>query len=235
MPHGDGPRHHPELQALHLPPLGASSHSFLSSGGPLVTKTLLFFNQVQTRSDGPGFSATEFFMRAFDKQTGGARSQPVLQRMSCHRLERRADQWRSRRMGQAARQGHGRAASQCPAGHQQHASHGHVRRLYGCRAEIGHRSHVSKDCPCTLTAATRHETFGMSGDPKEIFEELDATLSDRWTSAGTHADDSRHHPCGSRTLLLASWPLDEIETWVESLTSRTTAPATPSSWPKANR
>jgi quinoprotein glucose dehydrogenase len=72
VPHGDGPRNHPELKALNLPPLGASSHSFLSSGGPLVTKTLLFFNQVQTRSDGPGFSPTEFFMRAFDKQTGAA-------------------------------------------------------------------------------------------------------------------------------------------------------------------
>lgn len=68
--HGDGPRDHPLLKGLNLPPLGASSHTFLSSGGPLVTKTLLFVNQVQTRADGPGFSATEFFMRAFDKKTG---------------------------------------------------------------------------------------------------------------------------------------------------------------------
>jgi quinoprotein glucose dehydrogenase len=30
----------------------------------------LFVNQVQTRPDGPGFSTTEFFMRAFDKKTG---------------------------------------------------------------------------------------------------------------------------------------------------------------------
>jgi len=67
---GDGPRNHPLLKDLKLPPLGASSHTFLSSGGPLVTKTLLFINQVQTRDDGPGFSATEFFMRAFDKKTG---------------------------------------------------------------------------------------------------------------------------------------------------------------------
>jgi quinoprotein glucose dehydrogenase len=67
---GDGPRNHPLLKDLNLPPLGASSHTFLSSGGPLVTKTLLFINQVQTRDDGPGFSATEFFMRAFDKKTG---------------------------------------------------------------------------------------------------------------------------------------------------------------------
>jgi quinoprotein glucose dehydrogenase len=70
VPHGDGPRDHPLLKDLKLPPLGASSHTFLSSGGPLVTKTLLFVNQVQTRSDGPGFSTTEFFMHAFDKKTG---------------------------------------------------------------------------------------------------------------------------------------------------------------------
>jgi quinoprotein glucose dehydrogenase len=73
VPHGDGPREHPELEALNLPPLGASSHSFLSSGGPLVTKTLLFFNQVQTRFDAPGLSASEFFLRAFDKKTGAVR------------------------------------------------------------------------------------------------------------------------------------------------------------------
>ncbi len=68
--HGDGPRDHPLLKHLDLPPLGASSHTFLSSGGPLVTKTLLFVNQVQTRADGPGYSTTEFYMRAFDKKTG---------------------------------------------------------------------------------------------------------------------------------------------------------------------
>jgi quinoprotein glucose dehydrogenase len=70
VPQGDGPRDHPLLKDLNLPPMGVSSHTFLSSGGPLVTKTLLFINQVQTRSDGPGFSATEFFMHAFDKKTG---------------------------------------------------------------------------------------------------------------------------------------------------------------------
>ncbi len=67
--HGDGPRDHPDLKALNLPPLGASSHTFLSSGGPLVTRTLLFLNQVQTKAD-LSLSATEFFMRAFDKKTG---------------------------------------------------------------------------------------------------------------------------------------------------------------------
>ena len=71
VPNGDAPlRNHPLLKDLKLPPLGASSHTFLSSGGPLATKTLLFVNQVQTRPDGPGLSASEFFIRAFDKKTG---------------------------------------------------------------------------------------------------------------------------------------------------------------------
>jgi quinoprotein glucose dehydrogenase len=68
--HGDGPRNHPLLKALNLPALGASSHWFLSSGGPLLTKTLLFVNQAQTRSDSAGLSDTEFYMHAFDKKTG---------------------------------------------------------------------------------------------------------------------------------------------------------------------
>lgn len=68
--HGDGPIDHPAIKHLNLPPLGNSSHSFLSSGGPLVTKTLLFVNQVQREFDSPAFSKTEFFLRAFDKATG---------------------------------------------------------------------------------------------------------------------------------------------------------------------
>lgn len=69
VPHGDGPRDHPALKGLDLPPLGATSHGYLSSGGPLVTKTLLFVNQAQL---GPRMqvSETELFMRAFDKATG---------------------------------------------------------------------------------------------------------------------------------------------------------------------
>lgn len=67
--HGDGPRDHPDLKALNLPPLGASSHSFVSNGGPLVTKTLLFINQAQAKPD-LSLSPTEYFMRAFDKKTG---------------------------------------------------------------------------------------------------------------------------------------------------------------------
>lgn len=70
VPHGKGPIDHPDIKHLDLPPLGNSSHSFLSSGGPLVTKTLVFFNQVQREFDSPAFSKTEFYLRAFDKNSG---------------------------------------------------------------------------------------------------------------------------------------------------------------------
>ena len=56
IPHGDGPRDHPELRALNLPPLG----SLEKPGGPLLTKTLLFIGQ--------GLDSAKF--RAFDKRTG---------------------------------------------------------------------------------------------------------------------------------------------------------------------
>lgn len=70
VPHGNGPVDHPAIRHLNLGPLGASSHSFLSSGGPLVTATLLFINQAQTQIPGFTLSATERFLRAFDKSTG---------------------------------------------------------------------------------------------------------------------------------------------------------------------
>jgi quinoprotein glucose dehydrogenase len=56
VPHGDGPRDHPDLRALDLPPLG----SLEKPGGPLLTKTLLFIGQ--------GLDSAKF--RAFDKKTG---------------------------------------------------------------------------------------------------------------------------------------------------------------------
>jgi quinoprotein glucose dehydrogenase len=56
IPHGDGPRDHPELRGLNLPPLG----SLEKPGGPLLTKTLLFIGQ--------GLVSSKF--RAFDKRTG---------------------------------------------------------------------------------------------------------------------------------------------------------------------
>lgn len=70
VPHGNGPIDHPAIKHLNLPPMGNSSHSFLSSGGPLVTKTLVFFNQVQREFDSPAYSKTEFYLRAFDKHNG---------------------------------------------------------------------------------------------------------------------------------------------------------------------
>jgi quinoprotein glucose dehydrogenase len=62
---GDGPRDHPLLKPLNLPPLGQSVRA-----GPLVTKTLLFVTEgdqinVRTPPNGGGKK-----VRAFDKATG---------------------------------------------------------------------------------------------------------------------------------------------------------------------
>jgi quinoprotein glucose dehydrogenase len=64
-PNGDGPRNHPALKDLNLPPLGQSVRA-----APLVTKTLLFVTEgdqinVRTPPDGGGRK-----IRAFDKATG---------------------------------------------------------------------------------------------------------------------------------------------------------------------
>ncbi|MGQ0735654.1 MAG: pyrroloquinoline quinone-dependent dehydrogenase [Acidobacteriota bacterium] len=59
IPHGDGPRDHPDLRGLNLPKLG----SLEKPGGPLLTKTLLFIGQ--------GLVSAKF--RAFDKRTGQQR------------------------------------------------------------------------------------------------------------------------------------------------------------------
>lgn len=68
--HGQGPTDHPLLKDLNLPPLGASSHTYLSSGGPLITGTLLFINQAQVDAGAWSLSRTERFLRAFDKSNG---------------------------------------------------------------------------------------------------------------------------------------------------------------------
>ena len=62
---GDGPRNHPLLKGLNLPPLGQSVRA-----APLVTKTLLFVSEgdqvnVRTPPNGGGRK-----LRAFDKATG---------------------------------------------------------------------------------------------------------------------------------------------------------------------
>jgi quinoprotein glucose dehydrogenase len=65
VPNGDGPRHHPLLKSLNLPPLGQSVRA-----GPLATKTLLFVtegDQINVRTP-PNGGGTK--VRAFDKRTG---------------------------------------------------------------------------------------------------------------------------------------------------------------------
>lgn len=67
--HGDGPRDHPAIRHLDLPQLGTPGHRGMSSGGPLLTKTLLFYSQAQ-RDIKLELSESEYFMRAFRKTTG---------------------------------------------------------------------------------------------------------------------------------------------------------------------
>ena len=65
VPNGDGPRNHPLLKDLHLPPLGQAVRA-----APLVTKTLLFVtegDQVNVRTP-PGGGRKK--IRAYDKATG---------------------------------------------------------------------------------------------------------------------------------------------------------------------
>ena len=64
-PNGDGPRNHPLLKDLHLPPLGQAVRA-----APLATKTLLFVtegDQVNVRTP-PGGGGKK--IRAYDKATG---------------------------------------------------------------------------------------------------------------------------------------------------------------------
>jgi quinoprotein glucose dehydrogenase len=64
-PNGDGPRDHPALKALNLPPLGQ-----MGRAAPLLTKTLLFVTEGSATglSIPPGGGGPR--MRAFDKRTG---------------------------------------------------------------------------------------------------------------------------------------------------------------------
>jgi glucose dehydrogenase len=65
VPNGDGPRDHPALKHLNLPPLGQMGRS-----APLLTKTLLFVTEGSSAglSIPPGGGGAR--MRAFDKRTG---------------------------------------------------------------------------------------------------------------------------------------------------------------------
>mgnify|MGYP006280502435 CR=1 FL=1 len=65
VPNGDGPRFHPELKALNLPPLGQAVRA-----APLVTKSLLFVtegDQISTRTPTNGGGKK---IRAYEKATG---------------------------------------------------------------------------------------------------------------------------------------------------------------------
>ncbi len=68
VPNADGPRDHPALKDLNLPPLGQPSRDM-----PLLTKTLLFVSQgdplmVRTPPMGPSKFGNR--IRAYDKQSG---------------------------------------------------------------------------------------------------------------------------------------------------------------------
>jgi glucose dehydrogenase/mono/diheme cytochrome c family protein len=66
VPNGDGPRDHPALKGLHLPPLGIAGRP-----APLLTKTLLFLGESSDALFGgnqPNSSGRKF--RAYDKRTG---------------------------------------------------------------------------------------------------------------------------------------------------------------------
>jgi len=62
--HGNGPRDHPLLKDLNLPPLGNSTR-----GHPLLTKTLLFIAEATVGRGTSGGDANVNF-RAYNKTTG---------------------------------------------------------------------------------------------------------------------------------------------------------------------
>ena len=77
VPHGEGPRDHPMLKDLNLPPLGAPSNTYLSHSGPVVTKTLVIYSHVEVEP-GAGASDTKWWLYAYDKQTGKVHWQEKL-------------------------------------------------------------------------------------------------------------------------------------------------------------
>ncbi len=68
--HGEGPRHHPALEHLDLPRLGAAANGVLSNGGPLLTKELLFVIQAEEDSNDMMRMGERGDLSAFDKTTG---------------------------------------------------------------------------------------------------------------------------------------------------------------------
>jgi mono/diheme cytochrome c family protein len=64
-PNGDGPRNHPLIKDLHVPPLGTPGRPV-----PLLTKTLLFLGEASDAVMGRAGIAGEAKLRAYDKTTG---------------------------------------------------------------------------------------------------------------------------------------------------------------------
>ncbi|MEI9890857.1 MAG: hypothetical protein WDN45_10030 [Caulobacteraceae bacterium] len=65
VPNGDGPRNHPLLKDLNLPPLGQPGRA-----APLVTKSFLFLGEGSDAGQSmPKFGGGNMF-RAYDKKTG---------------------------------------------------------------------------------------------------------------------------------------------------------------------
>jgi mono/diheme cytochrome c family protein len=64
-PNGDGPRNHPLIKDLHLPPLGTPGRPV-----PLLTKTLLFLSEASDAVMGHAGIVGEAKLRAYDKATG---------------------------------------------------------------------------------------------------------------------------------------------------------------------
>ena len=65
VPNGDGPRDHPLLKDLNLPPLGQ-----VGRAGPLLTKSLLFVADGTTATNSAGRDGGGAKFRAYDKATG---------------------------------------------------------------------------------------------------------------------------------------------------------------------
>jgi len=68
--HGDGMREHSSIAHLQLNSLGNPGHRGTSSGGPLVTKTLLFYTQSPRSPDALELMDGKYFIRAFNKSNG---------------------------------------------------------------------------------------------------------------------------------------------------------------------
>ena len=70
IPHGDGPRNHPAIKHLNLGPLGSATNGYLSNGGGVLTKELLFMNQPDPAPGSGMNTGADGVIRAFRKTDG---------------------------------------------------------------------------------------------------------------------------------------------------------------------